>query len=848
VSALAALALAPPWASAQEATYQFDLPVQPLGQALRAVGQQTRKNVLFDPALVEGRTAPALRAQLSLSEAVKRLLSGTTLGIRDLPPDTIVVTRPRSDSATTSAAPLSPAAELSPQNRPAGQEYDERSLHLAQATLSGAQSDSSVEKANGEQLPKKEAVRLEEVVVTAEKRKERLQDVPVPVTAINADTLVENNQLRLQDYSSSVPGLTVTPVSQTQQGISIRGITTAGSTTPTVGITIDDVPYGSSTLLGGGPAVPDIDPGDLAQVEVLRGPQGTLYGVASIGGLLKFVTVDPSTSAVSGRLEAGVDGVHNGAELGYNVRGSVNIPLSQDLAVRASAFTREDPGYIDNPILHIDGVNKAEAYGGRFSALWSPTDTFSVKLSALLQDSHGTGNQDVDRLPGLGDLQQNYIAEAGAYGRKFQAYSAILKDKLANFELTSITGYNINEFNYSYDETAFYGQAAQGAFQVGNALLPEHNKTNKVTQELRLSTPIGPYIDWLLGGFYTHESSKFVETVQALTDQGVNRGQLIYDSFPTTYTEYSAFTDFTLHFTDQFDLQIGGRETHIDQSYAQVLSGLLVGASPSITPERTSAANAFTYLLTPRFRISPDLMVYARLASGYRAGAPNAPLNVPRESNPDKTYNYEVGAKSDLLDHTLSIDASLYYIDWKDIQVGLFDSDSHQFYQGNAGRAKSEGAELSVQARPWRGLTASAWVAFDDAVLTQAFPPSALTAGTYGASGDRLPFSSRFSGNLALEDDFPIAGSLSGFVGGGVSYVGARKGEFTATPQRQELPAYTKTDLHGGLKYELWTANIYVNNVTDRRGLLYGGLGGFPAYAFDFIQPRTIGLSVIRTF
>ena len=188
--------------------------------------------------------------------------------------------------------------------------------------------------------------------------------MPVPVTALNAQALVDNNQLRLQDYYTSVPGLNVSPAVQSTQVISIRGITTGYGTNPTVGITVDGVPYGASTGLGGGQVVPDIDPGDLARVEVLRGPQGTLYGASSMGGLINFVTVDPSTEAVSGRVQVGTDEVYNGAGLGYSARGSVNVPLSDTLALRASGFVREDPGYIDNPILHINGINEAHAGEG----------------------------------------------------------------------------------------------------------------------------------------------------------------------------------------------------------------------------------------------------------------------------------------------------------------------------------------------------------------------------------------------------------------------------------------------------------------------------------------------------
>ena len=291
---------------------------------------------------------------------------------------------------------------------------------------------------------------LEEVIVTAQKRAENLQDVPVPVTAIAAESLVQGNQLRLQDYYTSVPGFTVapTPSAGGAQLLAIRGVTTGSGTIPTVGIMVDDVPYGSSTFPG---MVPDIDPGDLARVEVLRGPQGTLYGASSMGGLLKFVTVDPSTESWSARVQSDVSGVRNGTGAGYGVRGSVNIPVNDSLAVRASAFSRTDPGYIDNPVLGISGINKANAYGGRLAASWNPADDIVLKLSALYQDLRGDGANDVDIETGLSGLQQNYLPGIGSYDRKIQAYSANLTAKLGGVELTAVSGYNINHYSDSID-------------------------------------------------------------------------------------------------------------------------------------------------------------------------------------------------------------------------------------------------------------------------------------------------------------------------------------------------------------------------------------------------------------
>jgi outer membrane receptor protein involved in Fe transport len=178
--------------------------------------------------------------------------------------------------------------------------------------------------------------------------------------------------------------------------------------------------------------------------------------------------------------------------------------------------------------------------------------------------------------------------------------------------------------------------------------------------------------------------------------------------------------------------------------------------------------------------------------------------------------------------------------------LSLRDPNNHQAYNGNGGRAKSQGVELSVRATPVTGLTASAWVAWNDAKLSEALPAASPAVG---ADGDRLPDSSRFSGNVSIEDSFPLIGKLSGFVAATVSYVGDRAGVFvTPGATRESFPGYAKTDLRGGVLYDTWTFNVYVNNATDKRGLLEGGAEYNPPYGYVYIQPRSIGLTAVKEF
>jgi iron complex outermembrane recepter protein len=830
---------------ARSISYDLNIPSEDLTAALQSFAIASHHKLLYKAELTTGKTSRALHGHFTVQEAMEALLSGTGLSY-EITSSSVVLIKNQADAETSdlSGEGTWPATAASPQSG------GEPSHLLAQRNANATSTGNSTAASQGTSSQDAPLVssdadksKLGEIVVTAQKRQERLQDVPIPVTAISAETLIDSNQLRIQDYYASVPGLSMTPGYQNAQVLTIRGISTGTGNNPTVGITVDDVPFGSSQVLGGGQMVPDIDPGDLTRIEVLRGPQGTLYGASSMGGLIKFVTVDPSTDGMNGRVQAGLSGYSNGADLGYNVRGAVNVPLGSTFAVRLSGFVHEDPGYIDDSILHLDGVNKTTAYGGLLSALWRPSDVLSLKVTALLQDIKSNGSNDVE--PALGDLQQSGVPGVGGYDRKAQAYIATLTAKLGSVNLTSITAYNTNANTDSINLESIFSSFAR-AFGVTGSSQNDDLKNHKYSQEIRLSASIGPSVDWLLGGFYTYEDANWVQNFPALNPQtGAVAGQVLYNAFPTIYSEYAGFADLTVHFTDRFDLQLGGRQASIRQSYSANEYGPVVGGDIT-TPKEVSKANAFTYLATPQFKITSDFMVYARFASGYRAGGPNANCitnNIPCQYDPDKTYNYELGTKAEFLDHRLSVDASLYYIDWKGIQLAFAGAGGGNYY-ANGSAAKSQGIELSVEAKPLTGLTIAAWTAWDHAVITKPTPPG---ADQPLVAGERLPLSPRFSANLSVEQSFPLSSRVAGFIGGNVSYVGDRASAIGASGN-QIYPSYTKTDLRAGAKYGAWTANLFATNVGNARGILSGGVGTVLPDSVYYIPPRLVGLNIARAF
>lgn len=708
---------------------------------------------------------------------------------------------------------------------------------------------------------------LFEVIVSAQKKLENLQDVPMAVSVINAETLTESNRTRLADYFYQVPGLAMTTSDAGSSNVSIRGLNTSGSN-PTVAFTVDDVPISMALQWGGGLYTPQINASDLAQVEILRGPQGTLYGSNSLGGLIKYVTIDPSTASLGGRFQASMSNVSNGDGLGYNVSGAINVPLSETFAVRASAFSSRTPGWIDDPILGVDGINESNSYGTRLAALWRPSDDFTLKLSGFYQKYSTDGSSTVQAKAGLTGLQQNFLPHTGYSQAEDTGFAARITARLGAAELTSITGYARRLIFSNRDFpvlTRILSRATQAAFGSGVPNLStglsavNDSTTRKISQELRLSAPLGERFDWMIGAFYTKEDSVTLTQVPAVNwVTGDVKGQWWNTDWWSPYQEKSLFTNLTTRFTDRLDVQIGARISDIGSVYDSIESGpfaeIFEGrATPFVYPTSRDSESAFTYLFTPRYRLSDELMTYLRVASGYRVGGPNAgadAFGLPAQFGPDKTQNYELGIKGNLFASQVAFDLAVYYIDWKSIQLGLTTALGYP-YVSSVGSAASKGLELSAQTRPFRGVSLSGWVNLSDANLTTALP---VTADRVAPAGSQLPASNRWSANLAVNGEFTLAAGTTGFWGLTQTYQAQRVGLFpTVTlPNRLVVGGYGVTDLRAGIKRDGWSLQLFGTNITDKRAAasseLIRPLLGPNFNQYRYIRPREVGLSLTTTF
>ncbi len=707
------------------------------------------------------------------------------------------------------------------------------------------------------------ATSVEELVVTAGKRSESIKNTPTAITAITSDKLDTLGIRDFNDYMQYVPSLQMADEGGPGQGIMIiRGVYSGfEQTTPTVGFYIDETPFTPSSASSVGTLVmPDPGLDGIDRVEVLKGPQATLYGASTLGGLIRIVTSKPDFSQFSGELRADGAFVDGGGD-GYGVSGSVNIPLGADLAARITGFDRLDPGFVDNVQTGKNNTNTTRVDGGRITIRYAPTDRLDIELNGFAQNLH---NNDVDGE----DLDPTTLQPLeGRY-------------KYTNFFPTNIdTKYYIGNLtgNYRFDagtltEAASYGHYNSDEFfdysKIYGPLLgfapPEATfgqlipTMNKFTEELRFtSSRIGPFE--LQGGlFYTHERITYDAILTGL--DGTTGAPLPAPLFNlinaltlATYDEYAIYGDATYHLGPRLDVTAGIRESHNVQHADAISTAGLFGPA-SNNPSQSSNSDT-SYLFTLRWRPTDELSTYVRAASAYRPGGPqfSPSPTVPPSFGPDTVWNYEAGAKGVWLNGALSADADVYYIKWSNIQLNaLIDGLT---VTGNGGNAHSEGVEFEGQFRPVSGLVLGANWAYD-----QTRVDTISATSTAGAEiGDPLPNVPKWSGALTADYSFPIM-SATGTIGVTYRYQGSAASSFSGlnTNIDATIPAYSVVDMRARLDWKQYSLIFRVDNLANEYALsnlsLVQLIPGAPAAVDPIdgsgvpIQPRTFRLSLEARF
>jgi len=786
-----------------------NIPAQELAPALKTLARERGIRVVFLAEVVG--TAPTAGAvgEFTTTEALARLLEGTNLEYSYLDDKTVTIVPVNSTNHLTGAVGVSSGVEDAP-------------------------------------------VQLEEVVVTARKTAERLIDTPQSVTALTRTDLQRLNAVQFRDFANTVPALTFSTLGEGQTQITLRGVTSGVDISPTIGVYVDDVPYGGSTVYSGSAALAlDLGLFDLQRIEILRGPQGTLYGASTMGGLIKYVTQSPSTARVSGEMQAGIADTWGGG-IGYNGAVGANIPVITDkVALRASGYFSRDGGLYDNTALGQRDVDRSNTYGGKLDLLLTPIDGLSVRLGGFFQDIHRDGAATADfALSGrpIAGAYDQYRLYTEPFDHKFRLGSATIHYDFGAAQLTSITSYQTAETSYREDLSPIYGPLL-GAFGVVRAAIDQTPSTHKFTQEVRLGSTGDHALRWLIGGFYTGESSGFGTDVQVADGAGHPLPLVLAKSnIPSHYTETAGFGNLSWRITDALEVSGGARVAHNNQRFEQIATGLLVGSEPLGRSKDTVE----TYLADVRYKIDEHNNVYARFATGYRPGGPNTlvldPTTGTRLNEPtfasDSLKSYELGAKGESRDRRFGYEVSGYRINWSDIQLRTVVGPASIIANGR--RARINGSELTFTARPVRDLMVASGFAYQDSRLVDA------STALGGKAGERLPNVPRFTESVTA-DYRHTASKLQPSVGATLRFTSARTTSYSqnSTVPQYTMPSYTSFDLRSGVMLGSWALQAYVHNLFDRAGELsafatYASLGG--PVQVTFLQRRTIGLSVTTEF
>jgi iron complex outermembrane receptor protein len=701
---------------------------------------------------------------------------------------------------------------------------------------------------------------LEEVIVTATKRAESIQTVPTAVTAISSSDIVKQGLMQFSDYADLVPGLAQNSTGAAGHGLVIlRGLSSGNSqSSSTVAFIIDDVPFTANTSAGDSALItPDPDLADIERIEVLKGPQGTLYGASALGGIIKIVSKQPTADDFSADVHADWSSVDHGGN-GGGMRASVNIPLISDVAaLRVSAFERTDPGFMKNVETGAQETNKAITSGGKMMLKIDPTSHLSVVFSGLIQNSHTDAGAQVQTDSTTLTPLYCRLCYADAVGQSFDTQyrlgGMVVSWNSSFGTLTNALSYA----KYSDSETAEnlgFGFVNQQLPVPANtvAIATPDPSMEKLTEELRFATVRVDNFEGLGGLYFTNEKSGYDV---ALTDRVPPTLAAVappFDNILTSntaalYKEYAAFGDLTYYFLPALDFTVGGRISHDQQSASTFGDGILLG--PPTTTVFGSNENPVTYLATIRYRPADDVDTYARFATGYRPGGPqttNGP-GIPPSFKPDTTKNYELGVKTRWLDGRLTANAALYYIRWNDIQLDeIIDGLT---VLGNGGKATSKGVEFDLAFIPIHGFTTQLSSSYDHAVSDTAVPAVGAVAG------DTLPFAPRFTMAALADYDFPLVGSIGGNVGATYSYQGSRPTSFSEDEinLNRELPGYATLNLRAGIEWSKYSAQLRINNATDKYAYTTSSVGnlfpgqGVPAQSI-VLTPRTLVLELNAKF
>ncbi|MBB5686881.1 TonB-dependent receptor [Sphingobium boeckii] len=686
-----------------------------------------------------------------------------------------------------------------------------------------------------------------EIIVTAGKRQERLGDFAGSLSAVTGEQLEKIGAQDFKDYLTRTPGVAFnTGPSNNSQAV-IRGIgTNAGldQGQGTTGYFINDIPMNEP---GYTVVIPDIDAFDVQRVEVLRGPQGTLFGSASLGGAINFISNLANPEAIEAAAEAGIGTTRfSDGEVNYRAKGMINLPIIADkLAVRAVVTQRVDAGYINNIGVGEKGSNDLHTFGVRGSIVFTPDVDTKLSYLGLYQKSRTDDNSIANA--NLGLLVKSTAIELPMIFET-ELHSLRLDHDFGFADFTMLGTYNKKSGDI-YDELSsipFYGALNPGLHNFLQA-----GQSTTWSFEARFASPKGETFDWVVGathintekGFQEHLSSpNYTANHPAENAAGLLNGDEYYFGASRTKGEENAlFGEGNLNL-GAFTLTAGGRLFQTSTDTYTIGAGIFSGApysAPLINPPFGVNESGFAPKLSIKYQPQDDFMVYALASKGYRFGSPNTlpPLAgspIPLGTESDSLWNYEVGTRFDLFDKALNLNLTGFYVDWTNLQVRLRRAGDGLTYGANAGAAEIYGVEAAA-ALTLGGFSFATNVTYLDAKLSEAIP----TGSPPLPEGKRLPSAAKW--RISNTASYSFGGEVAPTVMLLHRYVSRSPGFLTETTS---FAPYSIFDARISAKLGAFSAAVYAENIADKRAVTFG-YSDFGSGAGRFIvRPRTFGVQL----
>lgn len=824
------------WAMLRRPTH---IPAEELSLALQTLARERGFQVVYVSAQVGSQKTQGASGDLTVDEALTQLLRGTNLGFKRLADNGVSILPLGSPSLQSSPPVRSDPAQKNDAGK-AGRSFSD-SFRVARGARGPAAQPGEMTAAAGGAPPAR-FPQLQEVVVTASKRTELLSRVPMAIQAVTGQQLAMLEAHTFADYAQSLVGVQFVDGGTGRDEIFMRGVAAPQGyigMESAVGVYLDEVPISE------GSGQPDINLYDIKRVEVLRGPQGTLYGSASLGGTIRLITNQPRMNVLEGHVDAELsDTDHGGFNPSYSA--VLNLPLMQDTAaIRAVLYGRNPSGYIDNPVLGRKDVNSEDTYGGRVTVRVTPMHRLAIDLMALEQHTRQGAYNEVDVVAG-GQLRLNqFRAIPEPFLDSTQIYNMTVHYDADAFTVNSSTSFSRRARGISDDDSGF-------DFFGNGAITPSYQnyRAESLTQELRVSSVRTKPFSWLAGAYFDRTDDNFFQSLDsvgaaAAFDLPSDNVALLYQT--VGIKQEALYGEFAYSPIEPLTVTVGLRTSRLELSSDSLRTGYLFGAVLANSDETTE--DPVAPKLNVSYSVTANALVYAQATKGYRIGGVNVTIEpagdgfvFPKTYGPDSLWNYEVGFKGAALDRRLNFDADLFYIDWKDIQLDL--QHAGYDYFANAGDAVSKGFEAQLSALATRNVQVGAEVSYTNARLTTATPG-------VGMAGDRVPYVPQFSGSgfITITHELPV-GRLYEHVD--VQHVGAAYTGFGESGNFR-YGDYTFTNLKVGIDAGSWSAALFARNVFNKLGQLYArtsyaGVMGASAESITIARPRTIGIQISRSF